>query len=198
MRKRFSFNINQIDLLPVFIPIILSFCSWTIYKINNIDKNKPITYKYINPFKINCDFLKPVNIVPKKDKTSSELKSFSGPADAQMNASTMPNEGKKNRVRPNAYANLFFDSKALVNSGYIGEIGDRDKKQWDGNPSDNIFNVQILNLDKKGSYVLSYEVDGYSNLNSVTRSINGSYAIGGYIKEKKTGWTKVSENIDPM
>lgn len=42
MRKRFFFNIKHIDLLPVFIPVILSLCSWTIYKINHNDKKKQL------------------------------------------------------------------------------------------------------------------------------------------------------------
>ncbi len=56
---------------------------------------------------------------------------------------------------------------------------------------------KLSKINKNSSYTLTYDVDGYSNINSVTRSINGSFAIGGYLKNKKSGWTEVSERIDP-
>lgn len=196
MRKRFFFNIKHIELLPVFIPVILSLCSWTIYKMNHKDERRIISNRDIHPFKINCDFLKPV---PNSASPNGEILplNFSRSEAPILNRNLPSDQKKKNTLRLNQPANLLFDSKALVNSGYIGEIGDRDAKQWDSNPSDNIFTIQLSGFNKAKSYILSYEVDGYADLNSVTRSINGSYAIGGYIKQKKSGWTEIHEKIDP-
>ncbi|WPO81910.1 RHS repeat-associated core domain-containing protein [Chryseobacterium sp. JJR-5R] len=197
MRKRILFNIKYIDLLPVFIPIILSLCSWTMYKVMHKDTEKgPSVSQYSNPFKINCDFLKPVYNSTIQKRYGSTLETSTLPIDSKS-ATIIDNDKIRNTTLSARPVNLFFNDKALVNSGYIGEIGDRDAKQWDSDPSDNIFNIPLSNVNKIGSYKLSYDIDGYSDINSVTRSINGSYAIGGYIKEKNSGWTEVSEEIDP-
>ena len=63
MKNTFYSTIKKnIELLPVFIPVILSLSSWTLYKVINNDQ-KDIKFvktsnQYPNPFKINCDFLK--------------------------------------------------------------------------------------------------------------------------------------------
>lgn len=189
MRKRF-FNSINIELLPVFLPVILSLCSWTFYKtVHKNDKKTETANHYLNPYKINCDFLKPTY---HKEKEADLLSVKPNSAESLF---TVDKKGIKN---PSAQPkNVFYNDRTLVNSGYIGEIGSQDSKYSDSNPSDNIFNVQLSSIDKNSSYILTYDVDGYSDMNSVTRSINGSFAMGGYIKVKKSGWTEVSEKIDP-
>lgn len=193
MRKRFFLTIKNIDLLPVFIPVILSLCSWTIYSVSHKDKKKAIsTNQSFNSFKINCDFLKPVSNIGEKVNLKAENLSSDSSYFKVV-------KGGKNRTEllSKKLENSYHNDKPLVNSGYIGEIGNKDIVQWDSNPADNIFNVQLSNIAKNTTYTLTYDVDGYSNMNSVTRSINGSFAVGGYIKMKKSGWTEVSETIDP-
>ncbi|MFP3591794.1 RHS repeat-associated core domain-containing protein [Chryseobacterium sp. SIMBA_038] len=196
MRKRFFFNIKNIDLLPVFIPVILSLCSWTIYKVaHKNEKIKASKNQYFSPFKINCDFLKPfsTSAVEKKEPLISESSSSDS-----LFAPSATKVGKINKKLFSAQLdNMHYENKGLVNSGYIGEIGNKDNNYWDADPSDNLFNIPLSNINKNSSYTLTYDVDGYSNINSVTRSINGSYAVGGYLKTKKSGWTEVKENIDP-
>ncbi len=195
MKKRFFFNIKNIDTLPAFMPFILLLCSWTIYNVTYKDKKSVhSTIQYKNPFKINCDFLKPTFNSIKQRSGTVVYRKFIPPINSLYSDHLLVNN--ENTI-PAHTASLFYTDKALVNSGYIGEIGDRDIKQWDSDPSDNIFNVQLSNINTNNIYTLSYDIDGYSDINSVTRSVNGSYAIGGYIKEKKSGWTEIKENIDP-
>jgi len=210
MNRRSFFSNKNIELLPVLIPIILSLSSWTLYKVIHKDQNIISTVKssnqYFNPFKINCDFLKPTKSEKNIDRISSDVShdaSVNSVTDsASLNLSPSHNktfkypsstvELKKNRLLSNGFGS------GLINSGYIGEIGNKDPERGDANASDNIFDVHLSAVDPNKTYVLSYEVDGYSDVNSVTRSINGSFAIGGYIESKKNGWSEISEPIDPI
>ncbi len=192
MRKRSFFNIKNIDLLPVCIPIILSLCSWTLYEVSHKDdKIRIIENQNFSPFKINCDFLKPFS----GGKKTNYLDSGNGLSDSSSVALNKNSSINKDFLFP-PQKNIFYN-KTSINSEYIGEIGNKDTKSWDADPSDNIFNVKLSDIKKNTSYTLTYEVDGYSDINSVTRSINGSFAVGGYIKVKQSGWTEIKENIDP-
>nr|WP_314499213.1 hypothetical protein [uncultured Chryseobacterium sp.] len=209
MKKRSFLSSRNIELLPVLIPIILSLSSWTIYKVIQKDYHVVKTVKYSNqnsnPFRINCDFLKQV-----KSHEKLEVKSEDFSAEASVTGMVdsvsmdLPASGRKTFMdQPGTVFNKLQSfptslNSSLINSGYIGEIGSKDSQRGDGNASDNIFDVQLPAVDPEKSYILSYEVDGYSDLNSVTRSVNGSFAIGGYIRHKQTGWTLVSEPLDPL
>jgi RHS repeat-associated protein len=209
MKNTFYSTIKKnIELLPVFIPVILSLSSWTLYKVINNDKKDIKVVKtsnqYPNPFKINCDFLKISGNTDFSDQsifqqkvTDNYLTSDSTMVDGHL----ISNQILSNiPVNKSLIHNTFFldnFNSALAKSGYIGEIGNMDFNRRDANASDNIFDVKLSAFDPDKSYVLTYEIDGYSNVNSVTRSINGSYAMGGYIKSKNSGWTEVSESIDP-
>ncbi|MCU7612967.1 hypothetical protein N0B16_00800 [Chryseobacterium sp. GMJ5] len=201
------FSRKNFELLPVFVPIILSLSSWTLYKVIRKDLDVIPTanhsHQYFNPSKINCDFLKPF----KKDKNIDKepvdvpmIQSKSYLEDSALahhlisNSETFTN---LYNARLNTTASLSGYSSGLVNSGYIGEIGNKDPQRGDANASDNIFSIELSKINPDKTYVLNYEVDGYSDINSVTRSVNGSFAMGGYIKHKKAGWTAVSEIIDP-
>ena len=85
----------------------------------------------------------------------------------------------------------------LVNYNFLGEIGSKNLKDEDHNPTDNIFNVNLDRIDKQKQYVLRYEVDGLSDVSSVTRSINNSFSLGGYLKSKSDGWNIIKEVVDP-
>ncbi|WP_439480642.1 RHS repeat-associated core domain-containing protein [Chryseobacterium aquaticum] len=210
MKRCSFFSTKSIELLPVFIPIILSLSSWTLYKVihkeQNIVKTVNNINQYSNPFNINCDFLKPVKIDESIDKKPEHV--FN---DTSVNINNLTDSTAQHplllskeifrdvtsfdlsnpRLLPDAF------NTRLTNSGYIGEIGSQDPQRGDGNASDNIFDVQLSAVDYNKAYILQYEVDGYADINSVTRSVNGSFAVGGYVKNKKTGWTTVFEPIDP-
>jgi hypothetical protein len=208
MNRRSFFNGKNIEILPVLIPIILSLSSWTLYKVvykdQNIIKTVKSSNQYLNPFKINCDFLKPIksknidrassgvshraSVNSVTDSTSLDLsisdnKTFQYPSNVELKKIRSLSDGLGSR---------------LVNSGYIGEIGNKDPQRGDANAADNIFDVHLSAVDPNKTYILSYEVEGYSDVNSVTRSINGSFAIGGYIESKKNGWSEISEPLDPI
>ncbi|KMQ61893.1 hypothetical protein ACM40_06105 [Chryseobacterium sp. BLS98] len=209
MKRRSFFSRNTIELLPVLIPVILSLSSWTLYKVIHKDQNMVRTVKsssqYSNPFKINCDFLKPTKNDKYKyiNKASRDIfhnvsvNSVTDSASANLSLSG----NKKFKYTSNTELNKIrslsgdFNSK-LTNSGYIGEIGNKDPQRRDADASDNIFDVQLSAVDPNKTYILSYDVDGYSDANSVTRSINGSFAMGGYVRHKKTGWSSVSEPVN--
>jgi RHS repeat-associated protein len=204
MNIRSFFNRKNIELLPALIPIVLSLSSWTLYKVIHKDQDIIKTVKssnqYSNLFKINCDFLKPIKNEENRDRTSA-LASRNGVADSASISHlhsdkilfTAPSNKGLNKIR--SLSGGF--SSSLINSGYIGEIGNKDPQREDINASDNIFDVRLSVVDPNKTYVLHYDVDGYSDVNSVTRSVNGSFAMGGYVKHKKTGWTSVSEPLDP-
>ncbi len=210
MKIRSFFSSKNIEVLPVLIPIILSLSSWTIYNVIHKDENTIKTVKsftqYSNPFKLNCDFLKPGKLNENIDKKTENVSSgvsenINNVTDsAAFNLSLVGNKTFKNLSntgfnKPRSIYDSF--STRLIGPGYIGEIGNKDSQRGDANASDNIFDVHLPVVDPNKTYVLQYDVDGYSDVNSVTRSINGSFAIGGYVKHKKTGWTRVSESIDP-
>ncbi|MFY1047332.1 RHS repeat-associated core domain-containing protein [Chryseobacterium sp. GP-SGM7] len=199
MKKTFYATIKKnIELLPVFIPIILSLSSWTLYKVINNDKDiKTVKTSdiYKSPFKINCDFLKinnkvSGNSVLTKNNNDSSLINHKTARNILSHPSPDLNLKSLKSFSENFYSNL-------AKSGYVGEIGNSNTELRDANAADNIFDIQLSNFDKDKSYILIYEIDGYSNINSVTRSINGSYAMGGYLKSKKNGWTEVYESVDP-
>ncbi|MCI3937942.1 hypothetical protein MQX03_12080 [Chryseobacterium aahli] len=209
MKKIFSSTIKKIELLPVFIPIILSLSSWTLYKVINKDKEANeivmVSNHYSNQFKINCDFLKPSKSKDNIDRIPKETDQYIIKNNESDSTSTnyLPSGGRPFRNLSNqklsqtqSFSNNL--SSSFVNSGFIGEIGNKDPLRGDANASDNIFDIQLSGINPDKSYILKYEVDGYSDVNSVTRSINGSFAIGGYIKHKKEGWSEVSETLDPI
>ncbi|KQK24349.1 hypothetical protein AR438_17115 [Chryseobacterium aquaticum] len=177
-----------------------------IHKEQNIVKTVNNINQYSNPFNINCDFLKPVKIDESIDKKPEHVFNDTSVKINNVTNSTAqhPLLSSKEIFRdvtsfdlskPRSLSDAF--NTRLTNSGYIGEIGSQDPQRGDGNASDNIFDVQLSAVDYNKAYILKYEVDGYADINSVTRSVNGSFAVGGYVKNKKTGWTTVSEPIDP-
>ena len=199
---------KNIELLPVFIPVILSLSSWTLYKvINNDQKDLKVvktSNQYPNPFKINCDFLKVTSNIDvsgqpifQQKVTDNYLANDSTMVDDHLFSNQILSNIPVNKslVHNTSFSDNF--NSTLAKSGYIGEIGNIDINRRDANASDNIFDVTLSALDPNKSYILTYEIDGYSNVNSVTRSINGSYAMGGYIKSKNSGWIEVYEPIDP-
>jgi len=208
MKRRSFFSRKNIELLPVLIPIILSLSSWTLYKVIHKDENLIKTVKSsnqnFNPFKINCDFLKPIKNDKNIDRETSNIShtaSINSTTDSASSGFSL-SDNKILKYPSNVGNKIHSLSDALgsrlINSGYIGEIGNKDPQRGDANASDNIFDVQLSVIDPNKTYILSYELDGYSDVNSVTRSINGSFAIGGYVKQKGTGWTSVSEPLDPL
>jgi RHS repeat-associated protein len=198
LKKLFSEN-RKIEMFPVLVPIILSLCSWTFYKVGHKDKvherNAKNHLEYVNPFKIDCGFL---NHSPKVDKTRSneiaDISFFPGTKkDSVFSAEPAVN---KDQLRGSVgFPEESFLTSNLVSSGYIGQIGNKNGER-DVDASDNIFDIYLGKILSGKSYTLKYEVEGYSDISSVTRSINGSFAVGGYIKYKKSGWSEVSENID--
>ncbi len=157
MKKHSFFSRINIELLPVLIPIILSLSSWTIYKVIQKDKNivKPVnsSNKYPNPFKINCDFLKVVKSNESINRKSDDLSdntliSKTNEIDSSALNLELRDKGTFNNL-PNIglpkklLLSEAFKSK-LINSGYIGEIGNLDPQKLDTNASDNIFNVQTV------------------------------------------------------
>jgi len=97
-----------------------------------------------------------------------------------------------------AFSNL-YETAFSYNSydNYEGVIGSRDQVNWNDEPSDNIFNINIIGYDKNKSYTLSYSVNGVANSSSVTRSINQSFSLGGYVTVPGTSWININEEIDP-
>ena len=198
LKKLFSGN-KKLEMLPVFIPIVLSLCSWTFYTVSHrnteSERNVKNHKEYANSFKIDCGFLKPsLKGENLKAGKTPDLTSLSGnKKDSAWSEGFTVNAGRL--ITPAGYPAVPFTNSNLVKSGFIGEIGNKDGER-DEDASDNIFDVYLGNILPGKSYALKYEVDGYSDINSVTRSINGSFAVGGYIKYKKSGWSEVSENID--
>lgn len=80
---------------------------------------------------------------------------------------------------------------------FEGSIGSSDPNNWYDDASDNIFNVTIDNVDSDKDYVLTYQVQGLDNMASVTRSINQSLSLGGYVQSRSENWNIVKESIDP-
>lgn len=78
-----------------------------------------------------------------------------------------------------------------------GVIGSQDLVNFNDDPSDNIYNINLLQYDKNKHYTLVYSVNGVNNSSSVTRSINRSFSLGGYISTKGNSWQEIKEDIDP-
>ena len=78
-----------------------------------------------------------------------------------------------------------------------GIIGSFSKKQED-NPYDNIFPI-ILNqrIANNCNVYLEYELSGLQDYTSVCKSVNDQLASGGYFVQKKEGWSKQSEQLNP-
>ncbi|WP_295222091.1 hypothetical protein [uncultured Chryseobacterium sp.] len=197
-KKLLSGN-KKLEILPVFIPVVLSLCSWTFYTVThrntvherNINNRQECTH----PFKIDCGFLKPsVGRDNTKSNKNPDIAFFTGNKKDSALRSGLALSTDQLRSS-SGDPDVSFANSTLATSGFIGQIGNKDGER-DEDGSDNIFDVYLGNILPGKSYTLRYEVDGYSDMNSVTRSINGSFAVGGYIKYKKSGWSEVSENID--
>jgi len=76
-------------------------------------------------------------------------------------------------------------------------IGNLDKNHPD-NPSDNVFQV-LLNktIASKSKVCLEYELYGVADFTSVCKSVNDQLATGGLFVEKREGWSKQSEQLNP-
>ncbi|MFP3507646.1 hypothetical protein, partial [Burkholderia sp. SIMBA_062] len=88
------------------------------------EKIKASKNQYFSPFKINCDFLKPfsTSAVEKKEPLISESSSSDS-----LFAPSATKVGKINKKLFSAQLdNMHYENKGLVNSGYIGEIGNKD------------------------------------------------------------------------
>ena len=83
------------------------------------------------------------------------------------------------------------------NDQHEGLIGSGSVTNSSDNPSDNIYNVNLLQYDRSKQYTLVYSVYGVSSTSSVTRSINRSFSLGGYIKTEGNSWITVKEDISP-
>lgn len=197
-KKLLSGN-KKLEILPVFIPVVLSLCSWTFYTVthrNTVhERNINNRQEYTHPFKIDCGFLKPsVGRDNTKSNKNPDIAFFTGNKKDSALRSGLALSTDQLRSS-SGDPDVSFANSTLATSGFIGQIGNKDGER-DEDGSDNIFDVYLGNILPGKSYMLKYEVDGYSDMNSVTRSINGSFAVGGYIKYKKSGWSEVSENID--
>ncbi|HBT70815.1 MAG TPA: hypothetical protein DEB37_00635, partial [Lysinibacillus sp.] len=78
-----------------------------------------------------------------------------------------------------------------------GFIGSEKAINSSDNPSDNIFNIDLLHYDRNKQYSLVYSVYGVKSFSSVTRSINRSFSLGGYIHTQGNSWITVNEEISP-
>ena len=90
-------------------------------------------------------------------------------------------------------ANLKYNST----DNHEGIIGSPNKENWNDDPADNLYNVNVIHYDKNKQYTLVYSVKGVTSASSVTRSINQSFSLGGYIATKGNSWTIIKEDIDP-
>lgn len=102
----------------------------------------------------------------------------------------------QNNISDNSNENILINSAAETNlfEGFIGSV---DPNNWYDEASDNIFSVALNNIDNNKDYVLTYQVQGLDNVASVTRSINQSLSLGGYVQSKSEKWNTVRENLDP-
>jgi hypothetical protein len=78
-----------------------------------------------------------------------------------------------------------------------GVIGALNFTAMSDDPTDNIFTVNLRTYDGSKRYILAYSAKGVTNASSVTRSINQSYALGGYISNSGNAWAAIEEEIDP-
>ncbi|MFC4686025.1 RHS repeat-associated core domain-containing protein [Epilithonimonas pallida] len=148
--------------------LLFTLSSWSL---NNIKKengqSKSHNIQYLRPFRENNNSKKGSAIFSNIVKTSDH------PIE-----NILP--------RPSTETNLFE-----------GSIGSADPNNWYDEASDNVFNVTLDNIDHNKEYVLTYQVQGLDNIASVTRSINQSLSLGGYVQSKSEKWNIVKENIDP-
>ncbi|WP_294211273.1 RHS repeat-associated core domain-containing protein [uncultured Chryseobacterium sp.] len=196
MKKSFFKTFKKAELLPVFLPMILALSSWTLYHVSHKDKDtiSEVQSLQVNKsaFSINCDFLKPSKNSDNKSDDKTSLNADKDSAEAQLPFYNPANLSYLDHKKTQP----FKVPASLIESGYIGEIGNRDSREGDADASDNIFEVFLQTVNSHKSYTLKYDVDGYSDINSVTRSINGSFAMGGYVKSRNSGWNEVTETID--
>jgi len=99
-------------------------------------------------------------------------------------------------ISDNSNENISINSAVETNL-FEGSIGSVDPNNWYDEASDNIFNVVLNNIDNNKDYTLTYQVQGLDNVASVTRSINQSLSLGGYVQSKSEKWNTVRENLDP-
>ena len=94
-------------------------------------------------------------------------------------------------------ANVATINPAAETNLFEGSIGSLDPNNWYDEASDNIFDVKLNGVNYNKEYILTYQVQGLDNAASVTRSINQSLSMGGYVQSKSDQWNTVKENIDP-
>ena len=76
--------------------------------------------------------------------------------------------------------------------GYIGFIEDESDVA-----SDNMFKINIdQEIPSEKEVWLSYELEGVSNADAISMSINDEFAKGGYLVKKSKGWKTHKEKID--
>ncbi|MDR2206161.1 MAG: hypothetical protein LBE36_08415 [Flavobacteriaceae bacterium] len=142
------------------------------------------------------------------EKSKSNFKSFfqeknNAGSDVFSFDNTNINEKKSVSISlPPFEQNLVFsgnETNIIFNStdNHEGVIGSRDSENWNDDPADNLFNVNLIQFDKNKSYVLTYSAKGISGSSGVSRSINQSFSLGGYISDKGDFWTTITEEIDP-
>ncbi|WP_084566675.1 RHS repeat-associated core domain-containing protein [Chryseobacterium piscicola] len=199
MKKLFTNSSENLKLFSVFLPVIIFLSSWTaietsyyidvasrlVHQINEIPKSSRNTANLRSPISSGIVSNKIVEGFAEEDKGTDVLKTNTN------SLITRSVSAKKSDAKP------AYDSNTLARAGFIGIIGNIDSDMRDASAADNIFEVELSSVNPEKSYTLTYDVDGYADINSVTRSINGSYAMGGYVKKKNNGWSEVSEKLDP-
>ncbi|MGC4128717.1 MAG: toxin TcdB middle/N-terminal domain-containing protein [Bergeyella sp.] len=126
------------------------------------------------------------------------FESFGNPGKVE-NKISFPNISREHRLDNAGFNNNEIngiDTNPLY-KGQEGIIGSPEAHNWYDEASDNIFDVALHDIDTGKSYVLSYEVQGLADVTSVTRSINQSVSMGGFLQSASQQWNIVQEKIDP-
>ena len=178
------FSVKNAAAILFLMSLLLSFTSPKKFSKNNFS-TKNSNENYFNPiFKGE----KVTELSDKKKLNSLKkvlLKNIPSEIKNQNNF-FIPNSGYGN-------ASLVYNST----DNHEGIIGSPDFENWNDEPSDNLYNVNLIQYDENKQYRLVYSVKGVNNSSSVTRSINKSFSLGGYITSKGNSWTAVKEEIDP-
>ena len=141
----------------------------------------------------------------KKSLFNERLKSNSNPLKNDIAYSQFQNNSRINLAKNDSNLQHSFNAEPENFSflhytsidNHEGVIGSQNLTNINDDPSDNIYNINLLHFDKNKHYTLVYSVNGVNNSSSVTRSINRSFSLGGYLSTKGNSWLEIKEDIDP-
>ncbi|KQR91417.1 hypothetical protein ASG01_13665 [Chryseobacterium sp. Leaf180] len=180
--------------LFVLTTCVILFSSWTIYNVFFSKSDLLAIVKASSEASVSVRKLIEKNLTKKTEQETNIIQRDNSERIIDDYVNSPEKNLSRNMPSLNNLLNLDY-ANGLISSGFIGVIGNANG--IDENAADNVFSAEIKNLDVNKIYLLEYDLDGYSGIGAVTRSINGNISLGGAYKQGHKGWLHVAEKISP-